>query len=49
LVFEVLCYANNLKPNYSDFSLDAIAVFIERSHPDDHQEFISVLAQVIFT
>lgn len=48
LVFEVVCELNNLNPNYKDFNLDAIAVFIEKIQEKDHQLVIDKLSKAIF-
>ena len=48
LVFEALCDLNDLKPNYSIASLDAIAVFIEKIQEQDHQAVIKSLADLLF-
>lgn len=48
LTFEVVCELNDLQPNYQDFTLDELAVFIEKQSVDDHQKLISVLATLLF-
>ncbi|OGY99141.1 MAG: hypothetical protein A2945_04240 [Candidatus Liptonbacteria bacterium RIFCSPLOWO2_01_FULL_52_25] len=48
LVFEVVCEMNSLKPNYQDFTLDALAVFIEKTREPDHQDVIRKLAKELF-
>jgi prophage maintenance system killer protein len=48
LTFEVICHLNDLHPEYRDFSLDELAVFIEGYKTDDHQGFINDLAKIIF-
>lgn len=48
LAFEVVCEMNDLDPNYADFGLDALAVFIEKIKEDDHHAVIRQLAEIIF-
>lgn len=48
LAFSVICSINNLQPNYRDFSLDELAVFIEQYKPDGHQTAIRLLAGMLF-
>jgi prophage maintenance system killer protein len=48
LVFEVACKLNNLKPNYEKFTLDSMAVFIEKIQENDHQNVIKMLASLLF-
>jgi prophage maintenance system killer protein len=38
LTFEVVCYLNDLEPNYGNFTLDELAVFIEGHKTEDHQK-----------
>lgn len=49
LVFEVVCNINNLQPNYSVFTLDKWAVFIEKIQERDHQKVIGELARILFS
>jgi prophage maintenance system killer protein len=48
LVFEIVCNVNNLEANYKDFTLDQLAVFIERQKPENHQKFIKDLVKLLF-
>ena len=48
LVFSVVCEINNLKPNYSEFTLDEVAVFIEKVQEADHQSVIQILSGILF-
>lgn len=48
LVFLTLCDINALFPRYGDFSLDELAVFIEKAKEVDHQKVIKELAKSIF-
>ena len=48
LVFEVICDLNRLKPNYSEFTLDVVAVFIEKIQESDHQAVIRMLVNLLF-
>jgi len=48
LVFESICALNGLKPNYGDFSLDSLAVFVEKIKEEDHQNTIKKIAEVLF-
>jgi|SRR3989344_2646158 len=48
LVFKIFCFFNNLEPNFDDFKLDELAVFVERVKEDNHQKVIAVIADFIF-
>jgi prophage maintenance system killer protein len=48
LTFEVVCYLNNLHPNYGNFTLDELAVFIEGYKTEDHQKLITDLTTILF-
>ena len=48
LIFEVVCDINNLTPNFKDFTLDQLAVFIEKIRDDEHQVIIKTIAELIF-
>ena len=48
LVFEVVCYMNNLNPDYSVYNLDALAIFIEKIQEKDHQRVIKQLSDLLF-
>lgn len=48
LVFYVLCDLNGMNPKYDDFTMDEMAVFIEKSKPADHQLFIKQIAELVF-
>ncbi len=49
LTFVTVCKLNDLSPRYSDFSLDELAVYIERTEEADHQKVIRVLADLLFS
>ncbi len=48
LVFEVVCNINKLRPNYSEFGLDEIAVFVEAVQEQDHRQVIRRVAGLMF-
>lgn len=48
LVFSIVCDLNGLIPKYEGFSLDELAVFIENHKEKDHQEFIKLVARLLF-
>lgn len=48
LTFETLCDLNNLHPNYKDFSLDSLAVYLEQVQEPDHQKVIREVARLLF-
>ena len=48
LIFEIICRINDLRPNYKDAPLDAVAVFIEKTSEPDHHLVISALAKILF-
>lgn len=47
LSFLIACELNNLKPNPIDFTLDALAVFIEKDN-GDHHKTIKAIAKLLF-
>lgn len=48
LVFEVVCDINNLTPNFKNFTLDQLAVFIEKIKDDSHQSIIETITEILF-
>ena len=48
LVFEVICDINNLSPNFKKFTLDQLAVFIEKVKEDNHQGVIKAISSLLF-
>src|SRR3989344_2316038 len=48
LVFKIFCFFNNLEPNFDNFKLDELAVFVERAKEDNHQKVIAVIEDFIF-
>ena len=48
LVFEVVCDINDLNPNFKEFTLDQLAVFIEKVKEDNHQEVIKAISSILF-
>ena len=48
LVFEIVCDINDLTPNFKDFTLDQLAVFIEKIKEDDHQTVIKAVSMLLF-
>lgn len=48
LVFSVLCRRNDLDPVFVNYSLDAVAVFLEALEEDDHQMAIGLIAKMLF-
>ena len=48
LIFEVVCYVNDLTPNFKRFTLDQLAVFIEKVKEDNHQEVIKAISSLLF-
>jgi prophage maintenance system killer protein len=48
LTFEVLCELNELEPNYKEYSLDVMAIYIEKIQEPDHQSVIKMLSEVLF-
>ncbi len=48
IVFLVLCDINDLHPDFFDFSLDELVVFIEKTKINDHQKFIGIVAKALF-
>lgn len=47
LTFRVICRINDLKPN-PDISLDALAVYIEKTQEQDHQFVIKSISVLLF-
>ena len=48
LIFEVVCDLNDISPEFNDFKLDQLAVFIEKIKDNNHQEIIKNIAKIIF-
>ena len=48
LVFEVVCDINNLNPNFKHFTLDQLAVFIEKVKEENHQGVIKAISSILF-
>lgn len=48
LVFEVLCDINKLAPRFNEFSLDALAVFIEGIRDPNHHGAIKNITDILF-
>ena len=48
LSFAIVCSLNDIVPNYRDFALDELAVFIERVQEQDHQHVIRTVATLLF-
>ena len=48
LVFEVVCDINDLTPNFKEFTLDQLAVFIEKVKESNHQEVIKSISSLLF-
>lgn len=48
LVFEVVCDINDLIPNFHNFQLDQLAVFIEKIKDNNYQEIIRAIANILF-
>ncbi len=48
LIFEVVCDINELVPNFNNFKLDQLAVFIEKIKDDNHQGIIKSIAEILF-
>jgi prophage maintenance system killer protein len=48
LIFEVACDINDLAPNFKDFTLDQLAVFIEKIKEENHQEIIRIISRLLF-
>ncbi len=48
LTFSTLCEINGLAPDYNEFGLDELAVFIEKIQGPEHHEAIKNLADSIF-
>ena len=47
LVFLIVCDINNLRPHFRYFTLDALAVFLEKV-AEPHQEVIKAVADLLF-
>lgn len=48
LVFEVVCEMNGLCPDYGDFGLDSLAIFVEKIKERDNQKVIRMLSRLLF-
>jgi len=48
LSFEIICDLNSLNPNYKDFTLDELVVFVEKIREKDHQLTIKTIANNLF-
>ena len=48
LVFEVVCDINDLTPNFKKFTLDQLAVFIEKIKEQNHQKVINEISLILF-
>ncbi len=48
LIFEVACEINDLAPNFKNFTLDQLAVFIEKTKEEDHQGLIKAISDLLF-
>ena len=48
LVFEIGCDINGVAPNYTEFKLDTVAVFIEKIQEQDHHRVIKMLVEILF-
>ena len=46
--FETVCAINKITPNYRDFRLDELAVFIEKNKRKNYQKFIHSIANLLF-
>jgi prophage maintenance system killer protein len=49
LVFQVFCDINFIIPNFRNFTLDQLAVFIEKTQERDHQLLIKTIANLLFS
>lgn len=47
--FSVLCDLNGLVPDYHDFTLDELALYLEGYRGNDHQELIGTVAELLFS
>ena len=48
LTFQVVCYVNSLHPKFDGISLDALAVFIEKTNEPDHHKVIKAVTSLLF-
>jgi prophage maintenance system killer protein len=48
LAFLVVCNINNLRPKLNGISLDALAVYVEKTHESDHRKVIEAVADLLF-
>lgn len=48
IAFEVLCEINGLSPDYGEFGLDIIAVFIEQTENREYRNVIEDIAGLLF-
>lgn len=48
LTFQVVCFINNLHPKFDGISLDALAVFIEKTNEPDHHKVIKAVTSLLF-
>src|SRR3989344_9570273 len=48
LIFEVICDINDLNPDFNNFKLDQLAVFIEKIKDDNHQVIINSISNILF-
>ena len=48
LVFEIVCELNELRPHYENYTLDVLAVYIEKVQEKNHQNVIRLLSEIIF-
>jgi len=46
--FSVLCDLNDLDPDFQDFTLDELAVYLEGYRGNDYQELIGAVATLLF-
>ncbi len=48
IVFMTVCAFNKLKPDFSVFTLDELAVYIEQRQGQDYHSFIATIATALF-
>jgi len=48
LAFLVVCNINNLRPQLNGISLDALAVYIEKTHEPDPRKVIEAVTDLLF-
>ena len=48
LTFETVCKLNGLQADYKDYSLDVVAIFIEKIQEPDHQMVIKIISDMLF-